>query len=324
MAVLFESGPRPRPADDERLAELFAASGTAIAVSHVGPPAPTRVEHWTAGPYDLFLATGDGLRLSRTRAHVRSGGAEALRIGYQSAGRYILRSDDREESGGYGSLKVTDLTRPCELIMAGKGAAAVSFEISFDQLGTRPDVVRQAAGQVHRSPVYGLLQAHMARLCGTVDRPGLADASPLVADATRQLARALILSAAGPLEPGRQAVADVLYERVAEYVVQHLAEPDLTPDRIAAAHNVSLRHLYRLWGRNQTGLAAWITGERLAGAAHDLRDPAAAAVAVATVARKWGFTDPAHISRRFRRANAMSPLEWRHAQLPQPAQDPVR
>jgi AraC-like DNA-binding protein len=205
--------------------------------------------------------------------------------------------------------------------MTGKSAAAVSLEISFDQLDTRPDVVRQAAGQLHRSPVYGLLRVHMARLCATMGRPGLADASPLVADATRQLARAVIISAAGPHEPGRRAIADVLYERVAEYVVQHLAEPDLTPDRIAAAHNISLRHLYRLWGRNETGLAEWIVGERLAGAAHDLRDPAAAAIPVAAVARKWGFTDPAHFSRRFRRAYAMSPREWRHAQL---AQDPDR
>jgi len=88
-----------------------------------------------------------------------------------------------------------------------------------------------------------------------------------------------------------------------------------------SAHNVSLRHLYRLWGRNETGLAEWIAGERLAGAAHDLRDPAAAAIPVAAVAREWGFTDPAHFSRRFRRAYAMAPREWRHAQLPQPARD---
>jgi AraC-like DNA-binding protein len=64
---------------------------------------------------------------------------------------------------------------------------------------------------------------------------------------------------------------------------------------------------YRLWGRNETGLAEWIAGERLAGAARDLRDPAAAAIPVAAVAREWGFTDPARFSRRFRRAYAHVP-----------------
>jgi transcriptional regulator GlxA family with amidase domain len=76
----------------------------------------------------------------------------------------------------------------------------------------------------------------------------------------------------------------------------------MTPERIAAAHHVSLRHLYRLWAHNEVGLAEWIMRERLAGMARDLRDAAQNAAPVAATARAWGFSDPAHFSRLFRHA----------------------
>jgi AraC-like DNA-binding protein len=320
MGVLFESEPEPGPEDDDRLTQIFAGSGTPIVVSHTGPPTWTKVESWSIGAHDLFLARGDGLRLQRTRAQTKSDGVDAVRLGYHSGGRYFLRCGDHEESGGRGRLSLTDITLPSDFILAGRAASAVSFEITFDQLEVPPDLVRRAMRQLSSSPVYGLLQAHMARLCGAVHQPELADAGPLVADATRQLARAAIVSAADA-GLGRPALSEALYERIAEYVVQHLADPDLTPAKIAAVHNISLRHLYRLWSRNEVGLAEWITAERLAGAAHDLRDPAAAGLTVAFIACKWGFTDPGHFSRRFRRAYAVSPREWRYGRRSQPTEE---
>ncbi|HEX6452329.1 MAG TPA: AraC family transcriptional regulator [Trebonia sp.] len=34
---------------------------------------------------------------------------------------------------------------------------------------------------------------------------------------------------------------------------------------------------------------------------------------MAAIARRWGFADSTHFSRRFRQAYGMSPREWRHA-----------
>jgi AraC-like DNA-binding protein len=195
---------------------------------------------------------------------------------------------------------------------AGTNATAPSFEISFAQLETRPDVIRRARTRLLHSPIYTLLHGHMARLCEGVGDVELTDTGPFVGDATVLLTRAAIASVGGTGAGSHNAVKEVLYQRVVEYIVQHLREPDMTPQRIAAAHNISFRHLYRLWAQNEVSIAEWIMRERLAGAARDLRDATQNATPVATIARTWGFSDPAHFSRRFRHAYSVPPRSWRH------------
>lgn len=313
LGILFDSGPCPQPGHDDELAGLFARAGTPIAVSHHDSRfTRTVVEHWRVGSHELFRARGDGLVLSRSPAQVASDAPEALRLGYQQGGRYTLLTGDQADHGGHGLVSITDLTQPCVFTQAGANAAAVSFEISFSQLEIRPDVIRRVRDRLRRSPMYPLLHGHLARLCEGIGDVELADTGPLVGNATVLLTRAVIASVSDTGARSRNAVHEVLYQRVVEYIVQHLREPDLTPQSIAAAHNISLRHLYRLWDRNEVSIAEWIMRERLAGAARDLRDATQNTTPVATIARTWGFSDPAHFSRRFRQAYSMSPRSWRH------------
>jgi AraC-like DNA-binding protein len=312
VAVLFDSGPRPRPGHDDELAGLFARAGTPIAVSHSGSRLTrTIVERWRVGSHDLFRARGDGLVLSRSPAQVGSDAPEVIRLGYQQGGRYTLLAGDQAEQGGHGRVNITDQTQPCVFTQAGVNAVAASFEISFAQLQIPPDVIRRARTRLVHSPIYTLLHGHMARLCEGVGDVELTDTGPFVGDATVLLARAAIASVGDTGAWNHNAVKEVLYQRVAEYIIQHLREPEMTLQRIAAAHNISLRHLYRLWAHNEVSMAEWIMRERLAGAARDLRDPAQSAAPIATIARTWGFSDPAHFSRRFRHAYSMSPRSWR-------------
>jgi AraC-like DNA-binding protein len=313
LAVLFDSGPRPRPDHDEELASVFARAGTPIAVSHHDARlSRTVIERWCMGSHDLFRARGDGLVLSRSPAHVQSDAPEVIRLGYQQRGRYTLVADDHAEQGGHGRVNITDQTQPCVFTQAGGNATTASFEISFAQLGVQPDVIRRARPRLLHSPVYALLHGHLARLCEDAGQVELTDTGPLIADATALLARAAITSVCDTDTRRRDATNEALYPRIVEYVIQHLRDPAMTPERIAATHNISLRHLYRLWSRNEVGIAEWIIRERLAGAARDLRDPARDAIPIATIARAWGFSDPAHFSHRFQRAYAMSPRSWRH------------
>jgi AraC-like DNA-binding protein len=313
VAVLFDTGPRPRLDHDEELASLFAAAGTPTGVSHLdGRLTRTVVERWRFGSHDLFRARGDGLMLSRSPAQVGSDAPEAIRLGYQQRGQYTLVASGQAEQGGHGRVSITDQTQPCVFTQAGSNAVTASFEISFAQLDLRPDAIRRARSQLWRSPVYTLLQGHLARLYESVGSVELTDTGPLVGNATALLARAAIASIGDTSARGRDAMKEALYQQIVEYTLQHLRDPATTPERIAAAHNISLRHLYRLWARNELGLAEWLMRERLAGAARDLRDPAQEATPIAAIARTWGFSDPAHFSRRFRLAYSMSPRSWRH------------
>lgn len=318
VAVLFDTGPRPRPDHDEELASLFAGAGTPIGVSHNDVRLTrTVVERWQVGSHDLFRACGDGLVLSRSSAQVGSDAPEAIRLGYQQRGRYTLVAGEHAEQGGHGRVNITDLTQPCVFTQAGTNAATASFEISFVQLDVRPDVIRRARTQLVHSPVYTLLHGHLARLCESASSVELTDTGPLVGDATTLLTRAAIASIGDTSARGRDAMKEALYQQIVEYAIQHLRNPATTPEHIAAVHNISLRHLYRLWARNQVGIAEWLMRERLAGAATDLRDPAQETTPIAAIARTWGFSDPAHFSHRFRHAYSMPPRSWRH-DLPAP------
>jgi len=136
-------------------------------------------------------------------------------------------------------------------------------------------------------------------------------AAAALGTATVELARALLVSAAHADRHSREVLADTLLTRVRAYVRRHLTDPDLTPATIAAAHNVSLRHLYKTCARADLSLEQWIISERLRGAREEPLRPESRQRTVAAIARAWGFRDPTHFTRRFLAASGMTPAEWR-------------
>ncbi|MEV6993119.1 helix-turn-helix domain-containing protein [Streptomyces sp. NPDC093228] len=82
----------------------------------------------------------------------------------------------------------------------------------------------------------------------------------------------------------------------------------MSPGAIAAAHNISLRSLHRLFQEQNLTVAGWIRARRLERCRRDDR-PARA------IAARWGFADPAHFNRAFRAAYGMPPGDYRHRAL---------
>ncbi|WP_351233822.1 helix-turn-helix domain-containing protein [Streptomyces sp. NPDC002133] len=95
------------------------------------------------------------------------------------------------------------------------------------------------------------------------------------------------------------------------FIQQHLGEPDLSPGTIAAAHNISLCSLHRLFRDQGQTVAGWIRARRLERCRRVLADPLMHSTPVRAVAARWGFTDPAHFSRAFRAAYGHSPKDYR-------------
>lgn len=100
---------------------------------------------------------------------------------------------------------------------------------------------------------------------------------------------------------------------VKSYISQHLADPDLGAERIARAMFISVRQVYKLWETEPRPLGQWILERRLDAARHELTSQRGRSQTIAAIARRWGFADSTHFSRRFRQAYGMSPREWRHA-----------
>ncbi|WP_327164313.1 helix-turn-helix domain-containing protein [Streptomyces zaomyceticus] len=122
-------------------------------------------------------------------------------------------------------------------------------------------------------------------------------------------AAAARLDADGATEPESRRRALLL--RTQDFARRRLADPDLAPGTVAAAHHVSLRYLHRLYQDHGLTVAGWIRDERLARAARDLADPAQEGTPVRSVAARWGFRHHAAFSRAFRTAHGHSPSEHR-------------
>ncbi|MDT4922450.1 MAG: hypothetical protein QOG01_163 [Pseudonocardiales bacterium] len=323
MAVLFDSKTLPAGEADEALTVLFAEGGLPISVSHVRPreAGQTSVEQWSLAEQSLFVARGNTLRLARSVTDVKAAAPERLRLGFQLTGSYTLTVGEHREKHSAGQLNITDLTQPCEFTQYGTDAAVASLEIAWDDLGLSAKAVRRSMLQLQRSPVYPLMQAHMARVCANAGALGRPDVAAHIARATSHLAQALIASVDADGPHARAALNEALDARIVEYVLLHLADPSLTPQSIAAAHHISLRHLYRLWSHNELGLAEWIIVERLARAAAALAGERQQRRPISAIAYSLGFKDAAHFSRRFRSTYGVPPRLWRREAQHQRASD---
>lgn len=98
--------------------------------------------------------------------------------------------------------------------------------------------------------------------------------------------------------------------RLTTYARAHLTEPDLGPQRLAAAHNVSLRRLYSEFAGAGLHLEQWLIAERLERARAQLVSRSGRHRSIAAVARACGFADASHFARRFRQAYGLTHREW--------------
>jgi AraC-like DNA-binding protein len=153
--------------------------------------------------------------------------------------------------------------------------------VAVTSIGGRPDVIRRAAGNLRSSPLYRLVTDHVAYLAADADRVSTDPGAAALGAASIELARALLVSAGHSDRHSRAVLAETLLTRVRAYVRQHLTDPELRPATIAAADNVSLRHLYKACAQAGFSLEQWITAN-------------------------------AHFTRRFRAMYGLTPRELRH------------
>jgi AraC family transcriptional regulator, positive regulator of tynA and feaB len=103
--------------------------------------------------------------------------------------------------------------------------------------------------------------------------------------------------------PTSQASAGPANTNLSRYIDANLRDPKLTPSAVAEAAGVSLRTLQRAFESSDLSVAEIIRTRRLAVA----RDDILAGASIASVARRWQFSDPSHFSRSFKRHFGVAP-----------------
>jgi len=108
------------------------------------------------------------------------------------------------------------------------------------------------------------------------------------------------------------ALQQALFERAIHHIRDNLGSPELSPDSICRALNVSRPHLYRAF-KDKGGVMRGILDQRLRVAFHELTNPVNRAETIGSIAFRCGFGSDAHFTRLFRQTFGVRPTDVREA-----------
>jgi AraC-like DNA-binding protein len=232
-------------------------------------------------------------------------------VGIQESGVSHFVQGGRTAEIRPGDLVVLETVQPYTVSFRGAVRTA-TVRVPTQTLGLPQRLLRgiTAVRLGQDRPVVDAAAAFFSRLVRNQPALDGSDAAQL-AQPCVELMRAVLTTASGRDDLAEGPLHDTLPQRVMAYLRLHLAERDLTADRIADAHHVSVRQLYLSLSRAGVSLGDWVRAERLKECRRELASPAHAHLTIEAVARRWGFTSAPHFSRVFRTVYGMSPREWR-------------
>jgi AraC-like DNA-binding protein len=248
--------------------------------------------------------------VERTPALITAGDRQYYKLSLLLAGTGLLIQDGREAVMQAGDLAVYDTQRPYTLVMDDDFRTMVLM-FPHHLLDLPPALVGQltAVRMSGREGLGSVVAPFLARLVDDLEQ----FAGPVggrLAHNALDLVSTMIASTLA-VEPGAHNRHHALVEQIRRYIDRHLAAPDLGPERIAAAHYISTRHLHALFRGQGATVSSWIRARRLERCRRELLDPVSTGRPIGAIAAKWGFVDAAHFSRVFRAAFGQSPSELR-------------
>lgn len=102
---------------------------------------------------------------------------------------------------------------------------------------------------------------------------------------------------------------DHLRIRAERFIFEHLGQQNLNAQTIATHLGISLRHLHRLFEKEQQSLHKFIQINRIEKIQYELKENKS--LSITEIALKWGFGDSAHFSKLFRKITGISPRAYR-------------
>lgn len=315
MPVLLDTTPMTSAERCEAMAEFLDSQAIPTRFGFDRPPEhmETQAAAWDLGGLQVLEAHGAAMRAMRGEREVRATPTALVAVSFVARGGATGIRGDADFAVRPGDMLMLDLTEP-HVLSCPNGFGAFAVQISHEQLGLPDDVIRRGVRNMHANPMYELVRGHVARVCAAL--PTISDnaAARVLGDVSKDLVRVLIASSGAPPGQAADALEESLPLRIELYIREHLGDPALSARQIAAEHYISVRRLYYLWSDRECTLAEWIMSERLAAASRELASPPGSAT-ITAVARRWGFAEATHFSRRFRGKYGVAPREWRQLHL---------
>ncbi|MGW2354556.1 AraC-like ligand-binding domain-containing protein [Actinacidiphila glaucinigra] len=270
-----------------------------------------RIGLGTVGSIRICSARATAVALRRTERLAREDEEPAVTLGVQMTGSSVVVQNGRECLLRPGEFAVYESITPyTHLFDEGVDYRFIRFPRPALALPDRllRDVTAVPLGS--DNPVARLAFTYFSQLAISDELHQGVHADAIV-EPSIELLRAVLTSqhdnaslAKGPLEA-------TLSLRITQYLRAHLTDLDLSAARIAAAHGISVRHLYAVLSRSGISLGDWIRTRRLAECRRELAGPNGRLRTVAAIGRSWGFMDATHFSKVFKQAYGLSPRAWR-------------
>lgn len=244
-------------------------------------------------------------RIDRSRDGIRRDDAEFFFLVVQHAGRTLVTHEGREEMLHPGDCLIVDSTRPAELRYEGRASSFTSVHLPralcLEGRAAGPATARRI-GAAHP------LQASLRNLLAAEPANGIPD--DYIFDFVALMFR-----------PDPSARETGFRDRFARYawicatVERHVADPELTIDRLAALVRMSRRQLQRDLSDNGTSFTRLLAERRVRLTADHLRRAAhrGERPAISEIAYRVGFSDLSHFNRVFRGQTGQSPRDYHAA-----------
>lgn len=244
---------------------------------------------------------------------------DGIKLILQVRGQCSIEQDGRIARSAPGGWLLYDPTRPYTVTNDGEVDQIILriprgrlFDGRFSRL---PSAF--AGDPAHANPAH----SSMARIVASFVWSCAGDAAPLTAGTADYLAETTIglvrcqLNAEAGQRTNDHGMADMLRLRAKQYILTHLADPNLSIDQVAAAMGCTKRYLHMAFEAEGTTLQRLIWRLRVERCRQALADPEQVGRSISDIAFDWGFNSSAHFCRAFKAQIGTSPTKFRRADL---------
>lgn len=230
-----------------------------------------------------------------------------LVVQLQLKGWSLIRQNEQEIELSSGQIGLFCNSRPVCIERTGC-FQSISLCIGEDSFADamphwRHGAVTRIPGGDGAAAIFSDTLTSLFRQAGKLDAASL----EVIADATLNLLAAALrpYTDSPPRNPSR---LDLYHrERIKKCILLHLHDPNLDVKSIAQAVGLSSRYVHQLFSSEPLRLMQWVQTQRLERCRQALSlDPFRT---ISEVAYSWGFNDPAHFSKVFRKYFGTGPSE---------------
>ncbi|TDC83798.1 helix-turn-helix domain-containing protein [Micromonospora sp. KC606] len=264
----------------------------------------------TAHDFKIIEIVADEHVVERTRRLIDDAAKEpCYKLSLMLEGSGYICQDGRDAVLGPGDLVVYDTSRPYTLAFDDSSIRSVVAVLPKRLVELSTDRVAQltATALSKDDQLGGMVGTVLSQLAGRLELVNATTGWRLARNAI-DLVNILLRDS---LHEDPTLPAARLLDAIYAYIEEHLADPDLSPSAIAAAHYISVRYLHTLFQNTGTSVSAFVRTRRLERCRTDLADPTHASETVTAISSRWSFADAAHFSRTFKSAYGLTPTEFR-------------